>query len=56
MLASTVQFSSNDQSPVSAAHTTSTGPVLRRNSFVPSGPNSVPGKSQSQRRSTPKQY
>ena len=56
MLASTVQFSSNDQSPVSHAFASSTGPVDRRNLFIPSGPNSVPGPTTPRSRSTPKQY
>jgi hypothetical protein len=56
MLASTVQFSSNDQSPVSAAHTTSTGPVLRRKKVRSLRTQQRARPDQPPSPSTPKQY
>ena len=60
MLASTVQFSSNDQPPITPPRRLSSlGPASRRsrlNGPYPQIPNSVPGPLNPQMRSTPKQY
>jgi hypothetical protein len=57
MLASTVQFSNNDQPPITPPlQASSLGPALRKNPF-PQTPNSVPDPpGPSFIRSTPKQY
>ncbi|MCP2312169.1 hypothetical protein FHR36_005335 [Kitasatospora paracochleata] len=52
MLASTVQFSNNDQTPTR----TGMGPALHEATSVPSGPNNVPDTPSGDPRSTPKQY
>jgi hypothetical protein len=60
MLASTVQFSSNDQPPTTPTRRLSSlGPASRRsrlNSPYPQIPNNVPGPPDPSPRSTPKQY
>jgi hypothetical protein len=59
MLASTMQFSNNQPSPATPTRTGrlhETGLHALRRTHVPSGPNSVPGKSSPRSRSTPKQY
>jgi hypothetical protein len=59
MLASTVQFSSNDQPPITRTlRSGSLGPASQKGEqrSHPQIPNSVPGTIRSDSRSTPKQY
>jgi hypothetical protein len=59
MLASTVQFSNNDQPPITPLRSASSlGPASRRASSRshPQIPNSAPGTTHRLSRSTPKQY
>jgi len=57
MLASTVQFSNNDQShTLNDPKTTSSEAGNHEATSVPSGPNNVPDTVNPRSRSTPKQY
>jgi hypothetical protein len=54
MLASTMQFSSNDQSPAHNTTALKTEPAVEGTTIVPSGPNNVPDQTSHQRFPHPK--